>query len=95
MIVDTHSYMLSPFGPALQLQGGSKLMSASSFCIRFALDDKFCPFMFSLTMLECLPFKGKISNCKFQTSSLALAATGENTSIILKVILSDMLLLYL
>ena len=45
MIVDTHSYMLSPLGPALQLVGGSKLSSASSFCIRFALVDLAPPFM--------------------------------------------------
>ncbi len=31
IMVDTHSYMLSPLGPAEQLQGGSKLISASSF----------------------------------------------------------------
>lgn len=30
--------MLSPFGPAEQLGGGSRLISASSFCIRFALE---------------------------------------------------------
>lgn len=35
-IVDTHSYRLSPFGPALQLGGGSSVISASSFCIRLA-----------------------------------------------------------
>ncbi len=32
-IVDTHSYKLSPFGPAEQLHGGSRLISASSFWI--------------------------------------------------------------
>ena len=37
MIVLTHSYKLSPFGPALQFVGGSKLISASSFWMR--LDD--------------------------------------------------------
>lgn len=37
MMVDTHSYRLSPLGPAEQLQGGSRLISASSFCIRLAL----------------------------------------------------------
>lgn len=42
MMVDTHSYMLSPFGPAEQLHGGSKLISANSFWIRFALEDN-CP----------------------------------------------------
>ena len=31
--------MLSPLGPALQLQGGSKEISASSFWMRFADDD--------------------------------------------------------
>lgn len=30
-IVETHSYMLSPLGPAEQLHGGSRLISASSF----------------------------------------------------------------
>lgn len=35
-MVDTHSYRLSPFGPALQFGGGSKVISASSFCIRLA-----------------------------------------------------------
>ena len=32
-IVDTHSYKLSPLGPALQLGGGSRVISASSFWI--------------------------------------------------------------
>ncbi len=32
-IVDTHSKMSSPFGPAEQLHGGSMLISASSFWI--------------------------------------------------------------
>lgn len=46
IIVDTHSYMLSPFGPAEQLHGGSKLISASSFWIRLALEDNWPePFM--------------------------------------------------
>lgn len=35
-IVETHSYKLSPFGPALQFGGGSSVISASSFCMRFA-----------------------------------------------------------
>jgi hypothetical protein len=34
--VDTHSYKLSPLGPALQFGGGSNVISASSFCIRLA-----------------------------------------------------------
>jgi len=38
MIVLTHSYKLSPFGPALQFVGGSKLISASSFWMRFAAE---------------------------------------------------------
>ena len=33
MMVDTHSKRLSPLGPAEQLHGGSKLISASSFWI--------------------------------------------------------------
>jgi hypothetical protein len=37
MMVDTHSYRLSPFGPALQLVGGSSEISASSFWMRLAL----------------------------------------------------------
>ena len=39
-MVLTHSYKLSPFGPAVQLHGGSSDISASSFCILFALEDK-------------------------------------------------------
>lgn len=35
-IVETHSYKLSPFGPAEQFGGGSRVISASSFCMRFA-----------------------------------------------------------
>lgn len=35
-MVETHSYRLSPFGPALQLGGGSSVISASSFCMRLA-----------------------------------------------------------
>lgn len=35
-IVDTHSYRLSPFGPAEQFGGGSNVISANSFCIRLA-----------------------------------------------------------
>ena len=34
--MDTHSYRLSPLGPALQLGGGSSVISASSFWIRLA-----------------------------------------------------------
>lgn len=34
-IVDTHSYKLSPFGPAEQFGGGSNVISANSFCMRF------------------------------------------------------------
>lgn len=40
MMVDTHSYMLSPLGPAEQLQGGSRLISASSFCILLPREEK-------------------------------------------------------
>jgi len=35
-IVETHSYILSPFGPALQFGGGSMVISANSFWILFA-----------------------------------------------------------
>lgn len=38
-MVDTHSYKLSPFGPALQFVGGSNEISANSFWIRRALFD--------------------------------------------------------
>lgn len=38
-IVETHSYILSPFGPAEQFEGGSREISASSFCMRLAADD--------------------------------------------------------
>ena len=36
-MVDTHSYRLSPFGPALQFGGGSWMISESSFWIRLPL----------------------------------------------------------
>lgn len=35
-MVDTHSYKLSPLGPALQFGGGSNVISANSFCILLA-----------------------------------------------------------
>lgn len=35
-IVETHSYRLSPFGPAEQFGGGSSVISANSFCMRLA-----------------------------------------------------------
>jgi hypothetical protein len=35
MMVETHSKRLSPLGPAEQLHGGSKLISASSFWILY------------------------------------------------------------
>lgn len=35
-MVETHSYKLSPFGPAEQFGGGSNVISASSFCMRLA-----------------------------------------------------------
>jgi hypothetical protein len=35
---ETHSYRLSPLGPALQLVGGSREISASSFWMRFAAE---------------------------------------------------------
>jgi len=35
-IVETHSYKLSPLGPALQFGGGSKVISANSFWILLA-----------------------------------------------------------
>jgi len=38
-MVDTHSYKLSPFGPALQFGGGSRVISASSFWSLLALED--------------------------------------------------------
>ena len=36
MMVETHSWRLSPLGPAKQLQGGSTVISESSFCILLA-----------------------------------------------------------
>lgn len=36
--MDTHSYKLSPLGPALQFGGGSNVISANSFCNLLALD---------------------------------------------------------
>ena len=38
-MVDTHSYKLSPLGPALQFGGGSSVISASSFCILLKVTD--------------------------------------------------------
>ena len=38
MMEETHSYRLSPLGPALQLVGGSREISASSFWMRFAAE---------------------------------------------------------
>ena len=38
MIVETHSNRFSPLGPAEQLHGGSKLISANSFCILWSKD---------------------------------------------------------
>jgi hypothetical protein len=38
MMEDTHSYRLSPLGPAEQLVGGSNEISASSFWMRFAAE---------------------------------------------------------
>lgn len=35
-MVDTHSYRLSPLGPALQFGGGSRVISANSFWMRLA-----------------------------------------------------------
>ena len=35
-MVENHSYKLSPLGPALQLGGGSSVISASSFWMRLA-----------------------------------------------------------
>ena len=42
--------MLSPLGPAEQLQGGSSEISASSFWMRFALLDM--PVAFILQLIE-------------------------------------------
>merc|ERR1712029_1133258 len=44
-MVETHSYMLSPLGPALQFGGGSTVISANSFWILFAdVERAFDPF---------------------------------------------------
>lgn len=45
-MVDTHSYILSPLGPAEQFAGGSSEISASSFWMRFAADDTPAPLAF-------------------------------------------------
>ena len=77
MIVLTHSYKLSPFGPALQFVGGSKLISASSFWMRFAAElipdllifslsfSTTCNFMksLSLSLLLSLFFSLSLSLC--------------------------------
>ena len=47
-MVDTHSYMLSPLGPAEQFVGGSNDISASSFWMRFAADDTPAPLAFEV-----------------------------------------------
>ena len=44
IIVDTHWYKLSSFGPALQFAGGSRLISANSLLILFLLFDEPEPF---------------------------------------------------
>jgi len=41
-MVDTHSKMLSPLGPAEQLHGGSSEISASSLEMRLAAEDAMC-----------------------------------------------------
>ena len=52
-MVDTHSKILSPFGPAEQLLGGSREISASSFCMRFAADERPVPFSFEAIRVWC------------------------------------------
>ena len=48
----SHSYKLSPFGPALQFGGGSSVISASSFCIRLA--DVLKALLYCFLAVDCL-----------------------------------------
>ena len=82
MIVLTHSYKLSPFGPALQFVGGSKLISASSFWMRFAAE----------LIPDLLIFSLSFSTTNFMKSlSLSLASL----SLLLSLSLSLLMYAYL
>lgn len=73
-MVDTHSYKLSPFGPALQFVGGSNEISANSFWMRLALLDS--ELFFSLMM--CL---GPSSRARWRSSVLRFARASARRSI--------------
>ena len=79
MIVLTHSYKLSPFGPALQFVGGSKLISASSFWMRFAAELIPDLLIFSLSFsttcnfMKSLSLSLLLSLCFSLSSSLSLS----------------------
>jgi len=67
-MVDTHSYMLSPLGPALQFGGGSTVISASSFWMRFA------EVLMALEPLEAAP---RPSRLRLSPPAAAAAAAAE------------------
>ena len=73
MIVLTHSYKLSPFGPALQFVGGSKLISASSFWMRFAAELIPDLLIFSLSFSTTNFMKFTLSLCFSLSPSLSLS----------------------
>ena len=68
-MVDTHSYKLSPFGPALQFVGGSSEISANSFWMRLALLDS--ELFFSLIRPSLFSFLGSVDR---SVASLAFAS---------------------
>ena len=68
-MVDTHSYKLSPFGPALQFVGGSSEISANSFWMRLALLDS--ELFFSLIRPSLFSLLGSVDR---SVASLAFAS---------------------
>lgn len=75
-IVDTHSYKLSPFGPALQFVGGSSEISANSFWMRLALPES----EFFLSDISSFPFRqSSLKNAMIRatctSSSIAASVT--------------------
>jgi len=54
MMEDTHSYRLSPLGPAEQFVGGSNEISASSFWMRFAAELMDPPFDIFASLFQLL-----------------------------------------
>ena len=91
MIVLTHSYKLSPFGPALQFVGGSKLISASSFWMRFAAELIPDLLIFSLSF-STTNFMKSLSLCFSLSPSLSLSAS---LSLLLSLSLSLLMYAYL